>query len=344
MAYVEYIEHLQVRLKPSFLSISSPLALPLSLTATQLQQGWAWTNNVNLLAAGGSLPSRGISGSGIYAGQRGALVRHMVGNSTEGERQLLMARVPRTPQQQSDDIVPDEERPGPAQRKLYLLQQPLLEEFVTWQVPLLYGDVQQQHLCHTDLCCDFELSLQQPENGEQQEDYEYNYRLGVFVGRRRYEEEQYTVVRLCGLFACRNESVHSCGLLGQEEDARPLLQFNTLRISGEFVQRLHRQLMPSTLSTALYALQATELDWSMEQGQGQGQNDSTSHVQLELKQPHSQLLTFAIYGNYFDDATSSGNGATATGTGQGCQVALALLPLTLLLLLQLPRCLISAAA
>lgn len=295
------------------------------------------------MAAGGSLPLRGISGSGIYAGQRGALVRRMVGNSTEGERQLLMARVPRSPQQQSDDIVPDEERPGPAQRKLLLLQQPLLEEFVTWQVPLLYGAVQQQHLCHTDLCCDFELSLQQPENGEKQEEqeaYEYNYRLGVFVGRRRYEEEQYTVVRLCGLFACRNESVHSCGL--QEEDARPLLQFNMLRISGEFVQRPRRQLMPSTLSTALYALQATELDWSMEQGQGQ--DDSTSHVQLQLKQPHSQLLTFAIYGNYFDEAASSGNGATATGTGQGCRVALALLPLMLLLLLQLPRCLISAAA
>lgn len=300
------------------------------------------------MAAGSSLPLSGISGSGIYAGQRGALVRRMVGNSLEGERQLLMARVPRSPPQQStehsDDIVPDVERPGPAQRKLLLLQQPLLEEFVTWQVPLFYGDVQQQHLCHTDLCCDFELSLQQPENGkkEQQEDYEYNYRLGVFVGRRRYEEEQYTVVRLCGLFACRNESVHSCGLLGQEEDARPLLQFNMLRISGEFVQRPRRQLMPSTLSTALYALQATELDWSMEQEDG-----TTSHVQLQLKQPHSQLLTFAIYGNYFDDATGSGNGATATGTGKGCRVALALLPLTLLLLLpqlQLQRCLISATA
>lgn len=292
---------------------------------------------MNLLAAGASLPQSGMTGSGIYAGQHGALVRRMVGNSVEGERQLLVAQVPRAEQSSVANVLPDVERPGPAQRKLLLLQQPQLEDFKTWQVPLLNGTLQQQRLCHTDLCCDFQLSLQL-EQGQEQEQA-YNYRLGVFVGRRRYEEAQYSVVRLCGLFACRNESVHSCGQLAEQEqeEEQHLLQFNMLRISGEFVQRSRRQLMPSTLSVALYALQATELEWSVEeQEQVQEQTSTPTRVQLQLKQPHSQLLTFGIYGNYFDEA--AGNGGNAV---QGCRVALALLPL---MLLQLQRCLISSAA
>ncbi|XP_062140071.1 vanin-like protein 3 [Drosophila sulfurigaster albostrigata] len=268
------------------------------LTASQLQQGWAWANNVNLLAAGASLPHGGISGSGIYAGRGGALARRMVGNATEGVRQLLLARVPHSPDDPLDDVTFDEERTGPEQLQLLMLQQPQLEEFNSWQVQL--GDEQQQQqqrrLCHTDLCCDFEWSLESEAPQTKHFDYDYVYRVGVFVGRRRYEEAQYSVVRLCGLFACRNASVESCGQLREATAAEnrelQLPRFNTLRVSGEFVQRSRRQLMPSTLSVSLYALQATELLWSVA--------DAT-RVQLQLHKPHSHLLTFGIYGNYFED-------------------------------------------
>lgn len=43
------------------------------LTALQAQQAWAYANNVNLLAAGGSNPSVGSTGSGIYHGTHGLL-------------------------------------------------------------------------------------------------------------------------------------------------------------------------------------------------------------------------------------------------------------------------------
>lgn len=288
------------------------------LTASQLQQGWAWGNNVNLLAAGASLPHGGISGSGIYAGQRGALVRRMVGDSFVGVRQLLVARVARWPELESKDVTLDVERVGPVQRQLMMLQQPQLQDFNTWQVPLINGSLQQQRLCHADLCCDFELSLQLPQTETPPHDnvkYEYVYRVGVFVGRRRYEEAQYSVVRLCGLFACHNASVESCGQLGNEpgEWQGAQLQFNMLRVRGEFVQRQHRLLMPSTLSASLYALQATELNWTVLQ-QPDATPDvadaPTTHVQLQLEKPHSQLLTFAIYGNYFDDVAGHGRGST----------------------------------
>ncbi|EDV92304.1 vanin-like protein 3 [Drosophila grimshawi] len=286
------------------------------LTASQLQQGWAWANGVNLLAAGASLPHGGISGSGIYAGEHGALKRLMVGsNATVGERQLLLARVPHSPLVESSDVQLDEERVGPAQRSLAMLQQPLLDKFNSWRVPSsLAGSLQQKHICQADLCCHFEWQLATSPRTERLP--EYVYRLGVFVGQRRYEEAQYSVVRLCGLFACRNDSISSCGQLTETPTAA--VQFNILRINGNFVHRPRRLLMPSTLSASLYALQSSEIEW-----QQHVDSDNKSHVQLQLRKPHAQLLTFAIYGNYFDETLQPGGGGDGDGDGDGGAAATA---------------------
>lgn len=47
------------------------------LTAVQIQQGWAFENNVNLLAAGANYPKVGSTGTGVYAGKRGRIVSIM---------------------------------------------------------------------------------------------------------------------------------------------------------------------------------------------------------------------------------------------------------------------------
>lgn len=49
------------------------------LTAAQIQQNWAYTNNVNLLAAGANNPDVGSTGTGIYARRKGPLVSVMEG-------------------------------------------------------------------------------------------------------------------------------------------------------------------------------------------------------------------------------------------------------------------------
>lgn len=62
------------------------------LTAVQVQHSWAFTNNVNLLAAGANNPLIGSTGTGIFAGRRGSLVSVMEGaNSTN----LYTATVPK---------------------------------------------------------------------------------------------------------------------------------------------------------------------------------------------------------------------------------------------------------
>lgn len=64
------------------------------LSAVQLQQNWAHSNNVNLLAAGANNPSIGCSGSGIYSGKSGALVSRMTG---ENFSKVLVHEVPKVP-------------------------------------------------------------------------------------------------------------------------------------------------------------------------------------------------------------------------------------------------------
>lgn len=62
------------------------------LTAVQLQQSWAYSNNVNLLAAGSNKPDVASTGTGIYAGRRGSLISVMEGRNSS---RLYTATVPK---------------------------------------------------------------------------------------------------------------------------------------------------------------------------------------------------------------------------------------------------------
>ncbi|KAH8265862.1 hypothetical protein KR038_006338, partial [Drosophila bunnanda] len=283
------------------------------LTASQFQQGWAWANRVNLLAAGASLPLAGISGSGIYAARQGALARLMVTDQAEGERKLLLASVPKNPDvEELEDSCSEKGEPPKVEQSLEkasplvlkLLQQPELRKFNTWELPMVAGSSVAKRLCQADLCCEFEAhwTLVGSPSGPAPP----TYRLGVWVGERRYEEEQYSTIRLCGLFACGNSSVESCGLVGDSDEwAGDHVEFMHLSIRGEFVHKPRCLIMPSTVTRGqLYALQPSQFSWSQEE------SVNATQIGMELEQAHRQLLTFAIYGNYFDEHASGGGEGT----------------------------------
>jgi pantetheine hydrolase len=62
------------------------------LTAAQVQQSWAYSNDVNLLAAGANNPGIGSTGTGIYAARKGSLISVMEGFSST---KLYTATVPK---------------------------------------------------------------------------------------------------------------------------------------------------------------------------------------------------------------------------------------------------------
>ena len=72
------------------------------LTAVQVQQNWAYTNDVNLLAAGANHPAIGSTGTGIYARKKGSLKSVMEGTN---RTTLYTASVPKKGLGNNIDIV-----------------------------------------------------------------------------------------------------------------------------------------------------------------------------------------------------------------------------------------------
>ncbi|XP_023037161.1 vanin-like protein 3 [Drosophila willistoni] len=283
------------------------------LTATQFQQAWAWGNNVNLLASGASLPTSGITGSGIYAGRHGALARLMVANQTEGERKLLLARVPIW-SAEADPVVDLDSVEHLLQNDLPLLQQQSILDFSSDLLPLFPGLVEwYSQKYYADLFCEFNISMFV--NGNRPP--KYYYRVVALMDRRRYEEEQYSLIRVCALYACRNSSVESCGMLNEETD-REMVEFQAVRIRGNFVQRNRRLLMPNSLTESLYALQPTDMTWLQED-----RSNGTTWAEVELTKPQ-ELLAFGIYGNYFDEDNQEDNDK-GTGTTKHSSKSLVLI-------------------
>lgn len=62
------------------------------LTAVQVQQNWAYVNNVNLIASGANNHLVGSTGSGIYAGRKGSIISTMEGTNVT---RVLFGEVPK---------------------------------------------------------------------------------------------------------------------------------------------------------------------------------------------------------------------------------------------------------
>lgn len=114
-----------------------------------MQQSWAATHNVNLLAANVNHPSAGASGSGIYSGRTGALDMFVSGSE---KTKILKAQVPCSINAATKLI---ENVPlSLAQSKLKIRHEDLSKyaiEFLNFAVKPL----QKGRLCHGNICCNY---------------------------------------------------------------------------------------------------------------------------------------------------------------------------------------------
>lgn len=123
------------------------------LTATQVQQGWAHSKGINLLAAGMSEPGVGSSGTGIYGGHQGALKRHFSGSRGTVTLMSVISKVPGRNHQVKSHT-----------EDVHILSSPILlfrENFENYSiVPLFANNLETlTQLCHEEFCCSFEFKL-----------------------------------------------------------------------------------------------------------------------------------------------------------------------------------------
>ncbi|XP_050742110.1 vanin-like protein 1 [Drosophila biarmipes] len=283
------------------------------LGAVQLQEGWAFGNDVNLLAADASQPGGKTTGSGIYAGRGGRLVAEIFEEPTT---KLMISEVPKrsrgqlaptftpvfTPQLKTQRVT------GVATFRDYnvdIFESELLpEDFLSLE----------RQLCHGSFCCSFAVERKETtaSAGEvtSTDPRTYRYRIAAYWGN------QTTVIRVdrteqavCALFACTDAHISTCGyIFPADQEVINKHHFTKLNIAGDFpaAPRGRRLIMPSTLNALFLPVAVSDFDWTESPEAGTNPDKPTS-VALSLAKSQNDLLTFAIWANYFTDLPSTHN-------------------------------------
>ncbi|XP_017016235.2 vanin-like protein 2 [Drosophila takahashii] len=271
------------------------------LTAVQIQLGWSYANDVNLLAAGASDPSVGNSGSGIYQGRSGSMKRVM--RQEMGERTVYVARVPKY-KSRGRRMRRDLGRQS-ATSSSFNIKRDYLENFSSEELPLESGKSGNlsKILCHGGFCCHFDVAWRSLGSQMGNQSY-YSYRLGIFDGWRNEKRLDVNYVRNCGLFACRGDSIDDCGQL-MVDLRQPEVTFSRLEIRVTYPHSREFLLFPNTLLDNLLPLEPKQFEWSQQQT---AEESHQVRFALRPSQEVSHLLTFAIYGNYYYNDCTFGVG------------------------------------
>ncbi|KAH8396330.1 hypothetical protein KR222_008493 [Zaprionus bogoriensis] len=287
------------------------------LTALQLQEGWAYGNDVNLLAADGSQPDICTTGSGIYAGRAGRLVAEIYETPTQ---RLLTAHVPKRNRQpeaesESESELPAKLLPAFSPQAVTTRYTGLathrdfnVDVFSTELLQPDFLNVSRRTLCHeARFCCEFSLQRRQIEgSGTVAGAESYRYRLGAYWGNEttfiRVDRSEQAI---CALFACLSEDLFSCGrIFPANRTVVNSHYFESISIVGVFPAAPRRLIIPSTLDGVMLPLDVAQYSWTESPAAVLLQETA---VELALTSPKNDLLTFGIWANYFTNLTSSHN-------------------------------------
>lgn len=245
-----------------------------SLTANQIQQGFAQSRNVVLLASGANWPDHSQTGSGIFVGRHGAVEKII---SYKEETRMLIAEVPKNVN--DPDFVakePSIEPYSPAEMDKVLLfnyNWPTSELSLSKKVLL------------DDIFCEFSLNYTEIESNG------YNYRLVAVNTIRPFMNVTTGGEAHCSIVSCMNEE--NCGQ--KFGDKISSIKFHGIEISMAINENIGDfNVMPSTLDNSLNALSPKLYEFSKEK------DGSVHKFTIKSSGDISQsLLTFGIYGRHF---------------------------------------------
>ncbi|XP_034483901.1 vanin-like protein 2 [Drosophila innubila] len=280
------------------------------LTAVQTQLGWAYGNNVNLLAAGASRPEVGSTGTGIFRGRDGTIVSTM--QAGEGERRLYVAQVPKYDESSkisSKSIgKPLKKTQKTVNSQELKMKRDNLELYETVSLDMLMDQAEDSSLnkevCHGQICCQFELEWNLIGQEPIANNSYYNYRLAAYDGWRDEKYGNLNYVRNCGIFACNGPNLADCGKL--VDKLQPRVAFKRLIIEATYPKSKEFLFMPNSVLDNLLPLEPNQFEWSIEELKDE--NEQKVRFALAKSLELQNLLTFAIYGNYYDDQCTFGKG------------------------------------
>uniref|UniRef100_A0A0A1XTL5 Vanin-like protein 2 n=1 Tax=Zeugodacus cucurbitae TaxID=28588 RepID=A0A0A1XTL5_ZEUCU len=274
------------------------------LTAVQLQEGWAFANDVNLLAADASNPSGQNSGSGIYAGRLGRLAAVIYEEPTT---HLLTASVLKRAYRQSYQVPPVLQSTFVPQvttsrfTKLDLQRDYNVDIFKTQLLPADFTRVNETLCYDNQFCCHF-LAARIPVTNSAA-NVAYRYRLAAYSGSHATVQRLETAaLKVCAVIACTTAELYSCGhIFPADVTVVNTHYFSTLKVRASFTHAPRRLIMPTSVDGRMMPLPVDAYDWQELERLNQ------THVTISLLSPKLDLLTFGIWSNYFLDKVSQHN-------------------------------------
>lgn len=262
---------------------------PPFLTSIQIQQSFAYANNIVLLSSGENLPHNSNSGSGIFVGKHGAVSSII---SYRNETKMLVAKVPKD----VDDVEYQPTKENEAFEassmdglKLHFVDipvsHPLQEKFVVDE---------------NGVTCDFEVNFTRLSVDEGK--FGYNYRFVAFNGINNYEKSRNVGEVQCAIVSCSGSDPQTCGKkIENSENLVPSIQFHSIKIIATIDSDDDPQnylVMPTSLDFSIHPLDTEKFKFTTEE------IDDDETIQTFVVESLSELnniMTFGIYGRNFNN-------------------------------------------
>ncbi|XP_055595880.1 vanin-like protein 1 [Uranotaenia lowii] len=263
------------------------------LTAVQIQQAWAYANDVNFLASGSNLPEIGSTGTGVFAGKQGRIVSVM---NHIGEQKLYVAKVPKRDRPTATVEKQPPHKFTPSQMSTLKLKRDQIDSYATADIPLESNDNYKVTLCQNLLCCNFTLdyTVTKPSSGQPY----YRYKVAVSDVKRTFDGFADGQITSCAIFACSGDGMDRCAVRFEDPSrVVPAVRFNRIEIDGDFPGGDDVFLVPNNVDTSILPLDVEEIEYEKADINRDGKNFKS--IQYRLVTPRSDLLTFAIWGRKF---------------------------------------------
>uniref|UniRef100_A0A182RL31 CN hydrolase domain-containing protein n=1 Tax=Anopheles funestus TaxID=62324 RepID=A0A182RL31_ANOFN len=262
------------------------------LTASQIQQGWAFSNNANLLAAGASFPGVGSTGTGVYSGRRGAITTVM---NHEPQTKLYVVQVPKMNFPNAAISKIPQPKGTPAEMAKLFLKRDQIDKYTTKDLPMTSNAQLDERVCYQSHCCNFTINYS---------NY-YRYKLAAYDAGRTFDGFADGQITTCAIFACSSANYSDCsGRFGANEVYEEAVTFNAITIVAKFADNSETFVLPNNVDTSIVPFDVSDTEYLVVPSVG----DPTPHniVTYKLNNAHSDLFTFAIWARKFERHASAG--------------------------------------
>ncbi|KAG5670804.1 hypothetical protein PVAND_001042 [Polypedilum vanderplanki] len=262
------------------------------LTAVQLQQNWAYANNVNMLAAGTNNVPVGSTGSGIYGGKKGAYVAEMAkGNITELYTATIY-KIKNFPEHENVTIEHNVIKHSKDEMKNLLINRDFLDFYEMEFIDDINGThYQENDFCESEICCKIKVNFTILNSEEVPH---YQYAMAFFHGNRTFQGFADANITACALIACPSRNTSSCG--SRNEELENFHTWTSIEVEIETPKKDGNIFyMPTSLDSSIMPLQPGDFDYE----EIDLKNERVRNV-MKLNSHVDELLTFGIYGFDYD--------------------------------------------